>query len=819
LKEVTLPIKGMSCASCAKAVERSLAEVPGVQTAAVSFGSETAIVRFDPETTSLSTLCRTVEDAGYGVLLETRVFPVSGLSCASCMARAQKALRALPGMMEAAVNLGTSEASVSYVAGVTDLAAMRVALAAVGFDIPETAAEEDVLQREIRLRQESFSRLKARWLLGVVLTVPILLLHHWDLFGLGRVIPISHRLNAGIQLVLCTPIQFYVGLPFFASAWQAARHGTTNMNTLIAIGTSAAYLYSVAATFFPGLFEVSGYSAEVYFETAAAIIVLILTGRVLEARARGRTSEAVHKLLGLRPKTARVIRNGQETEVPLETVAVGDRVVVRPGERIPVDGTVLQGTSSVDESMVSGEAIPVEKARGDQVTGGTVNQTGAFHFRAEAVGKQTVLAQIVEMVRRAQGTKPPIARLADKVAGVFVPFVMAVSVLSFLVWYAVGPEPKLTYAMLAFVAVLIISCPCALGLATPTSIIVGTGLGAEKGILIREGSALETAQRIDTLILDKTGTLTTGEPRVTDVMPVGAQTAESVLQLAGSAEKDSEHPLGRAIVQEAVRRGLSLSEPTDFESLTGFGIRASLNGKEILIGNEGIAAAHGVELSEQGVQLARLSAGGKTPMILSVDGRMAGVLAVADTLKPEAKAAVAQLKGLGLRVVMITGDRKETAAAVAGEVGIDEVLSDVLPQDKAAEVQKLQTRGRHVAMAGDGINDAPALAQSDVGIALAAGTDIAVESADIVLMGDDLSRIATLLRLSRATIRNIRQNLFWAFAYNVILIPVAAGVFYPFFGILLSPIFAAAAMGLSSVTVVTNALRLKRVDLGQPVGA
>ncbi len=808
----------MSCASCAGAVERALAHVAGVERAAVNFGSEAAVVRFDPEQTSLSSLCRTVKDAGYGVLTERQVFPVSGLSCASCAAGAEKALRALPGVIEASVNLGTSEASVSYVPGVTDRAAMGEALAAVGFGISESATEEDLVQRETRLRQESFSRLKARWLLGIVLTIPILLLHHWELFGLGRLIAIPHRLSAMMQLLFCTPVQFYVGLPFFVSAWQVARHGSANMNTLIAIGTSAAYLYSVAATLFPGLFEVSGYTAEVYFETAAAIIVLILTGRVLEARARGRTSEAVHKLLGLRPKTARVIRDGRETEVPLEAVGVGDRVVVRPGERIPVDGLVVQGASTVDESMVSGEALPVEKAPGDKVVGGTVNQTGAFQFRAEAVGKQTVLAQIVEMVRRAQGSKPPIAQLADKVAAVFVPAVLAVSVLSLFVWYAVGPEPKLTYAMLAFVAVLIISCPCALGLATPTSIIVGTGLGAEKGILIREGAALETAQCIDTLILDKTGTLTTGTPRVTDIVPVGAQTAESLLQLAGSSEKNSEHPLGRAVVQEAVRRGFVLSEPTDFESLTGFGIRASVDGQEVLIGNEASAAARGIDLGEAQEMLVRLASGGKTPMIVSVDGRLAGVLAVADTLKPGAERAVKQLKGLGLRVVMITGDRRESAAAVAREVGIEEVLSDVLPEDKAAAVRKLQSEGRHVAMAGDGINDAPALAQANVGIAFATGTDIAVESADIVLMGDDLSRIVALLHLSRATMRNIRQNLFWAFAYNVILIPVAAGVLYPFFGILLSPIFAAAAMGLSSVTVVSNALRLKHSHLGESIG-
>jgi Cu+-exporting ATPase len=810
---VRIPIQGMSCAACVKSVERSLAAVDGVQSASVNFATHSASVEYLPQKVSLSDLCETVRQAGYSVVLETRTLPVSGMGCVSDIGTIERSLNGLPGLVHVSANFGTGEASVTYLPGETSLQEMREALNLHGFDIPPIDEGEDVLELEERVREGAYRDLKIRWILGILLSVPILFLHHWELFGGDRFFEIPRKVSAVIQLLLCTPVQFYVGLPFYTSALGAARHKTANMNTLIAVGTSAAYLYSLTATFFPRLFEISGYRAEVYYETAAAIIVLILTGRLLEARAKGKTSEAVKKLMGLAPKTAHVVRNGKDEEILLEQVIVDDEIVVRPGERIPVDGTVTRGASSVDESMVTGESIPVDKEEGDGVIGGTMNQSGTFRFRAEAVGKETVLARIIEMVHQAQGSKPPIARIADRVAGIFVPFVIGTAVLTFLIWFAVGPEPRLTYALLSFVSVLIISCPCALGLATPTSIMVGTGVGAEKGILIRQGSALETAGKIDTLILDKTGTLTTGRPRVTDLIPNGEMTSEELLTLAASAEKGSEHPLGRAVRDEAERIGLSLSEPENFEALSGFGIQADVGGKKVLFGNQGLMDEKGVDLQAAEEELVRLARQGKTPMLLAQDGAFKGIVAVADTLKTEAPSAVALLKKMGIFLFMMTGDRKETAMAVAQEVGIDEVLAEVLPEDKAYEVKRLQKSGRNVAMAGDGINDAPALAQADVGIAMGTGTDVAVESADIILMGDDLNLIAMAIHLSRATMRNIRENLFWAFAYNVILIPVAAGVLYPVYGILLSPIFAAAAMGLSSVTVVTNALRLKRVEL------
>ncbi|MDX1764733.1 MAG: heavy metal translocating P-type ATPase, partial [bacterium] len=522
-------VRGMSCAACVKRVEQSLSKVAGVRSATVNFAAESATVDYDATRVSLAQLRDTLQDAGYGVALETRHIPVAGISCASCVDKIEKTLRQMSGVVEAAVNFGTEEATVTYLPGETSIQEMKAALAPQGYEIREAAPEEDALEREERQRAESYSALKGRWILGIAFAVPIVILHHWHLVGLDRFVAIPGRVNALVQLALCTPVQFYVGLPFYVSAWRAGRHGTTNMNTLIAVGTSAAFLYSIAATFAPGLFEATGYTAEVYFETAAAIIVLVLTGRLLEARARGRTSAAVRSLLGLAPKRARVIRDGKEADLPLAEVAVGDVIVIRPGERIPVDGVITTGTSVVDESMVTGEAIPVDKGPGDPVTGGTINQTGAFHFTARAVGKETVLAQIVEMVRRAQGSKPPIAHLADKVAGVFVPAVMAVAVVTFIVWFLLGPEPKLTYSLLAFVAVLIIACPCALGLATPTSIMVGTGVGAEQGILIRQGAALETARHIDTVVLDKTGTITTGKARVTDLLPAPGTTEEDLL--------------------------------------------------------------------------------------------------------------------------------------------------------------------------------------------------------------------------------------------------------------------------------------------------
>ncbi len=813
METVQIPVRGMSCAACVKAVEKALVHLPGVESATVNFATETATVRFDPDNVSLLLLCDTVRDAGYAAGLENRTFPVRGISCASCVEKIEKALRSLPGVVTASVNFVTEEVTVTYLPSKTDFDDMRQVLTPLGYDLPAGERGPDLLEREERARAEAYALLKRRWRIGLLLAIPILVLDHGALVGMNHIFPISRDVNAYLQFLFCTPIQFYVGFPFYRSALRAARHRTTNMNTLIAVGTSAAYFYSLATTFFPHAFTLSGYSAEVYYETAAAIIVLILTGRILEARARGRTSEAVRKLMGLTPKTAHVRRGGEEVEVPIEQVVVSDRVVVRPGERVPVDGVVREGTSTVDESMVTGESVPVEKSPGEPVTGGTINLSGTFDFEALAVGKETVLARIVEMVRRAQGAKPPISHLADKVAGIFVPAVMVTALLTFLIWFRIGPEPRLTYALLAFVSVLIIACPCSLGLATPTSIMVGTGAGAEAGILIRQGAALEMAGKVDTVVFDKTGTLTTGVPHLTDLFPSKGTDERELLRFAAAVEQGSEHPLAKAVLEAAKSKGISIPKATGFEALTGFGVRAVVEGREVLLGNEAMMQEQGVTPEGDTTILQRLAAEGKTPMIVAVKKKVRGVIAVADILKAGAPRDLAKLREMGLKVIMMTGDRRETALAIAREAGLDDVLAEVLPGDKAYEVKRLQKEGKKVAMVGDGINDAPALVQADVGIAMGTGTDIAIESADIILMGEGLAPVAMAVRLSRATLRNIKQNLFWAFAYNVILIPLAAGVLYPFFGVLLSPVFAAAAMGLSSVTVVSNALRLRRVKL------
>jgi Cu+-exporting ATPase len=581
------------------------------------------------------------------------------------------------------------------------------------------------------------------------------------------------------------------------------------MNTLIAIGTSSAYLYSIVATLFPAVFEIKGYTADVYFDTSATIIVLILLGRLFEARAKGRTSEAIKRLIGLQAKTARVIRDGRETDLPIEDVEIGDIVMVRPGEKVPVDGVIIEGYSAVDESMVTGESIPAEKNKGDAVIGGTVNKTGSFRFEAMKVGKETMLSHIIEMVQSAQGSKPPIARLADVIASYFVPAVIGVAVITFMVWYLFGPSPAFTYAILNFIAVLIIACPCSLGLATPTSIMVGTGKGAENGILIRSGEALEKAHTITAVVFDKTGTLTKGRPEVTDLFPRGV-TAHDLVFHAASSEKGSEHPLGEAIIRRAAEENLKIVDPEQFQAVPGHGIRAVVQGKTVLLGNRRLMEHEGIEIGELGNEEERLAAQGKTPMFISVDNIAAGIIAVADTLREESVQAVRQLHDLGIEVVMITGDNRRTGEAIGREAGIDRVLAEVLPQEKADQVKKLQTEGKVVAMVGDGINDAPALAQADVGIAIGTGTDVAMEASDITLISGNIKGVVTAIALSKATMRNIRQNLFWAFAYNVILIPVAAGVLFPFFGLLLNPMLAAGAMGFSSVTVVTNALRLRK---------
>ena len=744
---------------------------------------------------------------------------IGGMTCASCVVHVEHALKEVDGVLSANVNLATEQAAVEYVPGLATLADMKAMVDDAGYSVEGVAGDESSSDEERLARTKEIKTLQRKVLVASVLGVVIFLgsFHEWFHW-----MP-SFLQNWYVLWALATPVQFWAGWQFYHGAWGALKHKTTNMNTLIAVGTSAAYLYSVAAILAPGFF-VEEAEAMVYFDTAAIIIALILLGRYLEARAKGQTSEAIRKLMGLQPKTASVLRDGREVDIPVEDVVPGDVIVVRPGESIPVDGVVINGTSAVDESMLTGESMPVEKTVDSPVFGATINKTGSFNFRATRVGKETALARIIKLVQDAQGSKAPIQRLADLVSSYFVPIVIGIALATFGIWLVAGPSPAFTYAMLNMVAVLIIACPCALGLATPTAIMVGTGKGAEWGILIRSAEALETAHKIDAIVLDKTGTLTLGKPTVTDVVVDGVSEQE-LLTLAASAEKGSEHPLGEAIVAAAVERGLALSEVHDFKAIPGRGIEAHMNGTQITLGNLSLMQQRSYSLNGLEGRASEISAQGKTPMFVALGDRVGGIIAVADTLKPEARDVVRSLQDMGREVIMLTGDNRRTALAIARELGVGRVLAEVLPEDKANEIRKLQGEGKVVAMVGDGINDAPALAQADVGIAIGTGTDVAMEAADITLMKGHLSGIVQALALSKSTMRTIKQNLFWAFFYNTALIPIAAGVFYPVFsdgsvpGALqpflgefgfLNPVLAAAAMAISSFSVVSNSLRLQR---------
>ena len=800
------------------------------------------------------------KDAGYTPMVEKVTIPVSGISCASCVATIEEALRRSPGVVSATVNFATNAATVEFAPVAATVADLRRTIRDAGYEPLEAAEGSALADHEKTAREREIRTLKRKLAAGIVLSVPTVLgsMHHWFPW-----VPEILR-NFWVLWAFTTPVQFWVGAQFYRGAWTALRHRTSDMNTLIAVGTSAAYFYSLAMTIAPDFFRTRGITPAVHYETAAVIITLILLGRLLESIAKGRTSEAIKRLMGLQSKTARVVRDGEETDVPLDEVRIGDRVVVRPGEKIPVDGIVREGASAVDESMLTGESLPVEKRPGDGVIGATLNKTGAFRFEATKIGKETVLAQIIRLVEEAQGSKAPIQRMADRVAGVFVPTVIGIAVLTFLVWLAVGPSPAFLFAMLNFVAVLIIACPCALGLATPTAIMVGTGKGAELGILIRSGASLETAHKVTTVVFDKTGTLTKGEPEVTDIVraesretrgetdeargvsrelraesretrdetdearaasrelraesretragtdETRAVSREELLRVAASLERGSEHPLGEAIVTRAKEQGLTLSEVTEFEAVPGLGVRGRVDGRTVLLGNARFLAESGFDVHPLAPAAEELATQGKTPMFVAVDGRTAGLIAVADTLKERSGEAVRALHRLGLELIMITGDNRRTAAAIAKQAGIDRVLAEVLPEQKADEIRKLQAEGKVVAMVGDGINDAPALAQADVGIAIGTGTDVAMEASDITLIRGDLTSVVTAIELSKRTIRTIRQNLFWAFLYNVLGIPIAAGALYPFTGLLLDPMIGSAAMALSSVSVVSNSLRLRR---------
>jgi len=748
--------------------------------------------------------------------------PVTGMSCAACAARVEKALSRAEGVRSATVNFATERASVEYDPRTTDRDALVGAVRAAGYDTAETPApetpEDEAQDSEQVARDEECRKIRRRFIGAAALTVPVLYGAMGEMLGL----PVPAGLAAPLtQLLLTTPVMVYSGGPFFLSAWKAFRHRTADMNTLIALGTGAAYVFSVVATTFPN--AVAGATAgthhspltthqtpPVYFEAAAVIITLILMGRLLEARAKARTGDAIRRLIGLQARTAHVLRNGSELEVPLEDVVPGDLVLVRPGEKIPVDGFVRSGESAVDESMLTGESLPVEKRPGDEVFGATINRTGSFRFEATKVGSDTALQQIIRLVQDAQGSKAPIQRLADVISGVFVPVVLCIAIATFMLWFDFSPpDVRLQRALVAFVSVLIIACPCALGLATPTAIMVGTGKGAENGILIKGGESLETALKLTAIVLDKTGTITAGKPELTDVVPAPGVDAETLLGFVAAAERVSEHPLGEAIVRGAQAKGIAIPEAQAFQSRTGRGLEARVDGHTVLVGNRRLMEERGVDAATVLPEMDRLASEGRTPVLVAIDRVASGVIAVADPLKPGSAAAVAALEEMGLQVVMITGDNQRTAEAVARAVGIERVMAEVLPEHKAEQVKKLQAEGHVVGMVGDGINDAPALAQADIGIAIGTGTDVAIEASDITLIRGDLIGVVTAIRLSRATMRTIRQNLFFAFIYNVLGIPVAAGALYPFFGVTLSPMIASAAMALSSASVVTNSLRLK----------
>ncbi|MCW3096031.1 MAG: copA [Chthonomonadaceae bacterium] len=748
--------------------------------------------------------------------LEQCDLTITGMHCAACVGRVEKALKRVPGVQDAVVNLLSEHAAVRFDARQAKPADLIAAVYDSGYDASPVQAdpfgpgsESESADATPSGRQSEAQDLLRRFLISLALTLPVLVMGmgphlglipmHWTMF------PWWNR----VQMILTTPVLFWAGSGFFRGAWAALKQRASDMNTLIVVGAFSAYAYSLAVTIAPGFFAARNVQAGVYFETVGVIVTLILMGRLLEARAKRSTGTAIEKLIGLQPRTARLLRDGQEVDVPLAEVHVGDRLLVRPGEKVPVDGIVVSGQSWVDESMLTGESAPAEKKEGEPVTGATLNQRGAFTMEAKRVGKDTALARIVRMVEQAQGSRAPIQRLADGITGYFVPVVLMLAIATFTGWRLLGPEPKFLHALLAFVAVLIIACPCALGLATPTAIMVGTGRGAQLGVLIKDAEALETVHRVRTVVLDKTGTVTEGRPALTDIVAAPEFTEIELLRLAASVERGSEHPLAGAIVAGAQARGIRLTEATQFQALAGRGVEACAEGHDLLVGNSALLQERHIDTAAFASEMTRLSGEGKTPMLIALDGKTVGVLAVADPIKATAPAAIARLKAMGIAVVMLTGDNRRTAEAVARQVGIERVLPEVLPEHKAEEIQRLQAAGEIVAMVGDGINDAPALAQADIGMAIGTGTDVAIEAADVVLMRGDLNGVADAIELSRATMRNIRQNLAFAFGYNTLGIPIAAGVLFPFTGWLLSPMIAAAAMALSSVSVVTNALRLR----------
>lgn len=792
LPGVMLKVGGMTCAACANRVERGLSKLAGVEKAAVNFAAEKVAVTYDPAKVSLVQLAAKIEDLGYEVIKDKVELTITGMTCAACSGRVERGLNKLPGVVKAVVNLAVEKAVVEFYTGVIDAADIKAKIEKLGYGVHDTA-DADQVDKEKELREADVRHQRYRLLIAAVFSLPLLLAMGFHMAGSMN--PVAKLLmNPYVQLLLATPVQFIAGWQFYRGAYLALKNGGANMDVLVALGTSAAYFFSIA--------NVLRGVPELYFETSAILITLIILGKLLEAVAKGRTSEAIKALMGLQAKTARVIRDGQELDIPVESVRVGDVVVVRPGEKIPVDGILSEGSSTVDESMLTGESLPVDKKPGDEVVGATINKLGTFKFTATKVGKDTALAQIVRIVEEAQGSKAPIQRFADVVSGYFVPTVVGVALITFAVWYLVVDPGNFSGALIHFTAVLVIACPCALGLATPTSIMVGTGKGAENGILIKGAEHLENTHRLTTIVLDKTGTITKGQPEVTDIITLHAMPQAELVRLAVSVEKNSEHPLAQAIVKYGQEQQLALLDLESFTALPGHGVEARVQGQRVLLGTRKLMQQNDIAFAQANEEMEKLEAQGKTVMLVAVEAQLCGLIAVADTVKETSAQAIAELKQLGLEVWMITGDNQRTAQAIARAVGVDNVMAEVLPEHKAEKVESLKQAGKVVAMVGDGINDAPALATADVGFAIGTGTDVAIAAADITLMRGDLTGIVAAIRLSKATMRNIKQNLFWALIYNTLGIPIAAAGY-------LSPVIAGAAMAFSSVSVVTNALRLK----------
>ncbi|GGR07357.1 heavy metal translocating P-type ATPase [Deinococcus ruber] len=809
-RTLELGVQGMTCASCVGRVERGLKKVEGVGDVVVNLATERATVTYDPATTSPQALLDKVKDVGYEPVTSTLDLGIQGMTCANCVNRVERALKKVDGVLNASVNLATERATVQYLPSAVSPGQLKAAVRDSGYGVLEAAAGQDRSDVEREAKEREVQALRRSVLFSAVFAAPLLLLAMLPMLWMPAEMWLTEHLGSGLNwlmLALALPVQFGPGRRFYRQGWAALRHRSPDMNTLVMIGTSAAFFYSLAVTLFPQVFPAG--TAHVYYEASAVVITLILLGKYFEAIAKGRSSEAMKKLLGLQVRTARVLRGGSELELPTDEVLVGDIVSVRPGEKIPVDGELVSGSSYVDESMITGEPVPVAKEAGAGVVGGTINQTGAFQFRATKIGADTALAQIIKLVESAQGSKPPIQGLADTVVAVFVPVVLGIAALTFLAWMLFGGPQALSYALVNTVAVLIIACPCAMGLATPVSVMVGTGKAAELGVLFRNGAALESLQAVQVVALDKTGTLTQGRPQLTDFVVLPGFERAGVLSLIASAEERSEHPIARAVVEGAKREGLSLSEPQSFEALPGFGLAATIQGRQVNVGADRYMQQLGLDVTALQPQATRLGDEGKSPLYAAIDGQLAAILAVADPIKAGSLEAVQALHAQGVRVAMITGDNAGTANAVARQLGIDTVLAEVLPTGKSDAIRRLQAQGQQVAFVGDGINDAPALAVADVGLAIGTGTDVAVETADVILMSGDLRGVPNALALSRATLNNIRLNLFWAFAYNIVLIPVAAGALFHALGWLLSPVLAAAAMGFSSVFVLSNALRLR----------